>query len=153
MIVGCPYDKDLHLKMIKKKKAKYRNKNILYVDDNVELLELFGDMIRSTGISCTLYSCPLKALEVLKTSRNNFDLVISDYQMPSLNGVEFIRKASKIDFKHDVKFALFSSHVGCNGLDKTIERELEIIQARVTLIPKPIQESNLVESLMDILNT
>ena len=71
-------------------------KNILIVDDHLDNLELLKGIISSTGanVAITEFDHPHKALSFLHASKNYWpDLVITDYQMPDMNGQEFAREA------------------------------------------------------------
>ncbi|MGE4498331.1 MAG: diguanylate cyclase [Deferribacterales bacterium] len=66
---------------------------ILFVDDDKFILDTFRRTFREFDI--TLCDSPVKALEMMREEA--FDVVISDYKMPKMDGVEFIRRASEIN--------------------------------------------------------
>jgi len=64
--------------------------SVLYVDDEPALLELAKQFLERTGLfSITTIDSAPKALELLKTQ--SFDAIVSDYQMPVTNGIEFLK--------------------------------------------------------------
>ncbi len=63
--------------------------HLLLVDDDTEVLLLLEDLFSSRGYQITTASNPLKALEILDDTEP--DLVIADYQMPDLNGIELLK--------------------------------------------------------------
>ncbi|MCB9062267.1 MAG: response regulator [Halobacteriovoraceae bacterium] len=67
--------------------------NILIVDDSKFALKRLAEMILAYNseykISMALDG--IKGLEILK--KQKFDLVISDYNMPEMNGIDFIKEA------------------------------------------------------------
>ena len=65
------------------------NAKILFVDDNNEFLNVTEKMLINLGCEVTTAKSPLKAQEILENSPESFNLVISDYSMPELNGIEF----------------------------------------------------------------
>lgn len=81
--------------------------NILYVDDDMAALQLaeiyFADVDKS--IQLELVSSAQKALDLLKEKQ--FDAILSDYQMPEIDGLEFLAKirAEKIE----IPFILFTA--------------------------------------------
>ena len=63
---------------------------ILVVDDEVCIADLLSEMLRILGFTPTACNSPLVALELL--AREEFDVVLSDFRMPHLNGDEFFRR-------------------------------------------------------------
>lgn len=68
-----------------------RNAEILILDDEKAIAELLGEMLHLLGYSTTLCQSGHDALELV--NRHDFDLVISDYRMPRMNGQEFYQLA------------------------------------------------------------
>lgn len=64
---------------------------ILILDDERSLAELLGEMLELLGHSVSLCCSAEQALEVL--SRRRFDLVLSDYRMPGMDGQQFYQVA------------------------------------------------------------
>ena len=68
---------------------------VLFVDDNIEFLNVTEKMLINLGCEVTKTDSPLKAEEILRESPDNFDLVISDYSMPEINGIDFSKNIYK----------------------------------------------------------
>ena len=69
---------------------------VLIVDDEVdELKALFLTLEHAKQFSSNITVCndPIKALE--KLQENDYDLVLSDFKMPHMNGVEFLNKVKQ----------------------------------------------------------
>jgi len=64
--------------------------SVLYVDDDLSLLEISKIYLEETGEFHidTVESAP-HALDILQ--HRSYDAVISDYQMPEMNGIEFLK--------------------------------------------------------------
>jgi len=79
--------------------------SLLYVDDEPDLLDLCKLFLEREGefSVVTVTSAP-GALELLK--EQPFDAIISDYQMPVMDGIEFLKKV-RMEFK-DIPFILFT---------------------------------------------
>ncbi|MDI3542324.1 MAG: hypothetical protein PWQ62_1238 [Candidatus Methanomethylophilaceae archaeon] len=68
--------------------------SVLYVDDEVGLLELGKDFLgRTSGFKVDIMDDPQEALERLLTDR--YDAIVSDYQMPSMDGIAFLKELRK----------------------------------------------------------
>ncbi|MBF0320302.1 MAG: sigma-54-dependent Fis family transcriptional regulator [Nitrospirae bacterium] len=69
---------------------------ILIVDDEIDMLKLLGMIIRDkTPYGVTTTNNPLEAIELVKNE--TFDLIISDFKMPGINGLALIDSIKKID--------------------------------------------------------
>jgi PAS domain S-box-containing protein len=60
---------------------------ILILDDEEAIAELLREMLELLGHTATVCLNPMHALE--RVSREKFDLIISDFRMPGMNGREF----------------------------------------------------------------
>jgi signal transduction histidine kinase len=64
--------------------------NVLLAEDCKELAEFVEKFLSATGeMTVEVANNPLEAIEILKTK--NFDLIISDYQMPKMTGIGFLK--------------------------------------------------------------
>jgi len=70
-----------------------QGKNILIVDDESSQLALSKELIKSTGMNCYTASNGEEALEKLKI--HDIHLVLTDIQMPKMDGFEFINAMRK----------------------------------------------------------
>ena len=69
---------------------------ILIVDDELDMLALLAMIIREkTDHHVTTTSNPLEVLELVKAE--DYDLVISDLKMPTMDGLELIDEIRKMD--------------------------------------------------------
>ena len=71
------------------------NKQILIVDDDEAIRQLFCDVISLLGFTATSVSSGVTALQQLKV--NPFDLVILDMRMPDLNGLDTFKAIRQFD--------------------------------------------------------
>jgi CheY-like chemotaxis protein/anti-sigma regulatory factor (Ser/Thr protein kinase) len=72
-----------------------RSARILVLDDELALAELLCDMLRMLGHQPTFCLNPLAALELM--NQRNFDVVLSDFRMPSMSGKEFYHAVYRRD--------------------------------------------------------
>lgn len=66
--------------------------NILIVDDDFDMLEVLQRNLKAENYHVYKASSVLEALDILKNSK--IELLITDLQMPGLNGMELIKYAS-----------------------------------------------------------
>ncbi len=65
-------------------------KKVLVVDDHAAARESVADVLRHCGYAVTGLGSPMEALPCLE--EDSIDLVITDLQMPGMDGLEFIRQ-------------------------------------------------------------
>ena len=66
-----------------------QKENILIVDDNYDMLELLHRNLKALNFHTYKASSVVEAIEILKLS--SIDLLITDLQMPGINGIELIK--------------------------------------------------------------
>ncbi len=69
-------------------------KNILIIDDNEEMLKTFKQLLMDEGYRVT--TANNGATGVIQFMRKNFDLVITDLNMPGMSGLDVIRRINNI---------------------------------------------------------
>ena len=67
----------------------------MLVDDDKDHIKLFTMILENRGYSLDTYSDPAAAL--LKFKPNYYDLLLLDYRMPNLNGLELFARIREID--------------------------------------------------------
>jgi signal transduction histidine kinase len=78
---------------------------VLLVEDDSDLAEIVDQFLSETGeIIVEIVNNPIVAIELLKTK--SFDLIISDYQMPKMTGIEFLKNV-KADSRN-IPFIIFT---------------------------------------------
>jgi two-component system response regulator PilR (NtrC family) len=78
---------------------------ILVVDDEESIREFLEIMLRKEGYEVTCAEDGQKALDILK--KKNFDMVISDLQMPNLTGIELLKNVK--DHYPDMMFMMITA--------------------------------------------
>jgi len=69
--------------------------NILCVDDDENIIQSYINLFRNLFNEVYVSTNPIEAIEIFK--KNNIDLIITDYLMPQMNGIEFSKEIRKID--------------------------------------------------------
>jgi len=69
------------------------NRIVSIVDDDLDTTILFHEALKSVrGITVVTFTDPIKALEHFHVNEHAYLVVISDFKMPGLNGMEFLKK-------------------------------------------------------------
>ena len=70
-------------------------KNILIVDDDKDLTNLYETFLKYDGYKVDAFTDPIDAL--YSFGKNVYDLVLLDLKMPKMNGIELSQEMQKID--------------------------------------------------------
>jgi DNA-binding NtrC family response regulator len=103
------------------------------VDDEFEVVSLFRDALSEMdGMEVFGFTDSTLAFEHFRMNQSHYTLVLSDYRIPVINGMEFLKKIKAM--KPSVKTLLISSfdlnHVifmECDYVDKFIQKPTKII--------------------------
>ena len=81
----------------------YKTSNILVIEDDAVCAMMMLKYLDSSGIDSQIEDCGLKALDYLKANLKNIDVIIIDFNLPDLNGLQILHmindlvKKDKID--------------------------------------------------------
>jgi len=124
-------------------------KTVIIVDDSkavVAMAELaLDEMIKSGAIEFKSYLNPLKLLEALQNESENFDLLISDINMPELSGME-LAKAVKSNDRYKTKPIIILTTESSNEI-KMAGKEIGVTGWMV----KPFSDEKLIKSIKMVL--
>jgi CheY-like chemotaxis protein len=70
---------------------------ILFIDDEYDLIQLCTKMLIKLGHTVITATSPIEGLEKFKNNKNNINIIITDYTMPLMNGIEFAEKIRELD--------------------------------------------------------
>ncbi len=88
-------------------------KNVLLVDDSKTMRIIIGRSLRQAGIDFdNIYEAAdgLEALDVLE--KESVDIVLSDINMPNMDGISFLREKSTRDAMKDIPVLMISTETG-----------------------------------------
>jgi len=118
---------------------------ILLVDDDEDNLKIFTIILENQGFSVDAYSDPVTALSEFKPSQ--YDLIILDYRMPEMNGIELYKKIREKDASTKITI-LTASHEQVYVNDtKELKKEPSL-----KVIRKPVAVGKLLEEVIELLN-
>jgi DNA-binding response OmpR family regulator len=72
-----------------------KNKNILIVDDDEDLTNLYETFLKFDGYKVDAFTDAVDAL--LSFRKDVYDLALIDLKMPKMNGIELLQKFQNID--------------------------------------------------------
>lgn len=117
--------------------------SILLVDDELFLLDIVGEMIKSLGYSVQTVSQSRKALRLFQDDPAKFDLVIADQTMPQLTGIELAQKILQIEPRIPV--------ILCTGFSNAIDQKITQTLGIKKMLFKPVTKENLGKVISQIL--
>ncbi len=68
---------------------------IMLVDDELPILESLKSALRPTGYECEMFQSSPRALE--EYSRSQYDVVVTDFMMPVMNGIELLKAIKEVN--------------------------------------------------------
>ena len=84
------------------------------VDDEKDILDLFSEYLSSNGFNTLSFQNPLDALEYFYKNQSNCSLVITDYKMPQMSGIDLIKKIKEKDANYEIKTIIISAFIKDN---------------------------------------
>ena len=120
------------------------SERILFLDDEVTIAQMGGQMLSSLGYCVTERTSSVEALELFRSRPNDFDLVITDMTMPNLTGDRLAVELIKI--RPDIPIIL------CTGYSRKLSDKTVSQLGIKALTYKPIamtELSKLVRKVLD----
>lgn len=114
--------------------------SVLYVEDENDVREFTSKLLSSLLKKVYTAQNGLEGLETFKENKEDIDLVISDINMPKMNGLEMCENIRKIN--NEVPLVITSAHNDTNFLKKAIDVGVN------TYAMKPIDLYQLIESII-----
>lgn len=120
------------------------NERLLFVDDEVNLVQLGKEILSGLGYQLVGRSSSVEALEVFRECPYDFDMVITDMTMPDLTGIELAQECLRI--RPNIPIIL------CTGFSEEITPEkMETIGIK-EFIMKPLLKHQLAAAIRRALN-
>ena len=121
-----------------------RDMNILIVDDSSSMRRIVTKFLANNGFSNLIEA--VDGLTALEAVRNNtIDLIISDLNMPKMNGLEFLELIKAEESTRKIPFIMLTVEAIQKTMNKAIAMGVD------SYIVKPIAEHVFIEELMRVL--
>ncbi len=114
-------------------------KAIAIIDDEIDLVKLFQEMLEKSGFKVCVFTDPIQAYKNLEKGIQNYGLILSDFRMPNLNGYELCTKLKQLN--PELAVILMSAY-------DTIEYDI----SKFTIVKKPILLAQLLQIVRNSLN-
>lgn len=115
---------------------------ISIVDDEEDIVSLFKDALEGMeGLSVVTFTDPILALEHFKENKSDYALVLSDYKMPCMSGMDLIKQIKKR--KPMVRTILMTAF----EVDNKLIKEYSAKKILNGYLQKPVRITNLREEI------
>lgn len=115
----------------------YRRVNILVVDDDVDLCTLLSRFLEKNGMRVHSAQDALQALDVLE--REPIGMIITDYQMPHMDGVRFTEMVRQDPRFEKIQIILITGQPTDEVMDVGLKKGVAMA------LPKPIDFRQLLD--------
>ncbi len=120
------------------------SEKILLVDDEIPVLNTMKTILKNLGYSVTAFSSGAKALDAFNKKPDAYDLIITDYTMPRLTGIDIARKVREI--RNGIPVVIASGFV-----HTTLENEVRDVGIG-GVIRKPVRIHELADIVRQVLD-
>jgi PAS domain S-box-containing protein len=121
------------------------SERILYVDDEQALARLAKSMLEPLGYRVDARTGSTEALNVFRANPCDFDLVITDYTMPQMNGADLAKEMLAI--RPDIPIIL------CTGFSERITEEKAGQIGIREFVMKPVDRRSITAAIRKVLDT
>jgi CheY-like chemotaxis protein len=119
------------------------DERILLVEDDAYLVEAEKKMLEELGYHVTALTSSVEAFEIFQKLSDRFDIIIADYAMPKMTGLQLIRKIRSIS--PDIPVII------CTGYSKVIQQQKITALGIGEIIMKPIELAYIANSIRRLL--
>ena len=131
--------KDINIKI----PDKIHGLRVLAVDDNKTNRVILNEILKNFGFVADVFETAKEALQAIQSDeKGKYDMIISDFQMPEMNGFEFLKTVRKTN--HIPAIVLTS--VGAWG-EKDVFKQL----GNIAYLTKPVKQSVLFNSIVALM--
>ncbi|MDH4185504.1 MAG: ATP-binding protein, partial [Nitrospira sp.] len=111
-----------------------QGRHLLYLDDEAMLVELIEALFEAKGFRVTGYTDATEALNAVRAAPSQFDLVVTDYNMPKMSGLDVAQALAKI--RADLPVVLVSGYLSPDAQAAAIKAEIKGIVYKPTMLQR-----------------
>jgi CheY-like chemotaxis protein len=117
----------------------------LFIDDEDLLVDLYKERLTKLGYEVVASTSSREALELFKKEPQKFDLVITDYTMPNLTGIDLATELLTV--RADIPIIL------CTGHNDNVSPEIVRAAGIREFLMKPQSRDEIAQAIRRVLNT
>jgi len=117
------------------------NKKILILDDSLMMRKLLASIVKAQGIEADLARDGKEGLALLKEAPEDYSAALVDWDMPVMNGIDFIQTVRADPIFNNVKLIMVTAH---NSMDDLVTAMAESID---DYLMKPLNEEMVLDKL------
>ena len=125
------------------KDGKEKEETIFVVDDDADIRNLIKHVLELEGYEVISFSNPEQALDEFNRAAKRPEMIVTDYCMEPMNGIELIHRCREI--QPGLKTIMISGMVDASDFDTLPEKTDRFLS-------KPFKVSNLIQTLNDTLS-
>ena len=114
---------------------------LLVIDDDPDILQLLKIGLQNNGFLVDAFTNPKEALQSFKSNAKEFCLVLSDFRMPELSGIELAKEVREIN--SDVKIVIITAFEIMDRVSLSLYVD--------DLVRKPIRIKKLTDKILNLL--
>ncbi len=118
-------------------------KKILVVDDMKSELDLLNEYLTQSGFDVVTANNGKEALE--KASNNQFDLIVTDWMMPQMGGLDLCRQLRKKPETANIPV------IACTAKDKDVDKMWAKKQGVKKYLVKPCTKEELISTVKEVI--
>jgi PAS domain S-box-containing protein len=120
------------------------NEHILLVDDQIHILKLMEQMLEGLGYTISFRTGSIDALEAFKANPDQYDLVITDYTMPNMTGIDLAE--ALLNIRPDIPVIL------CTGFSEQFSNQTTGSSKITDILMKPVALKDLSQTVRNALS-
>jgi PAS domain S-box-containing protein len=124
--------------------ADANGRHILFVDDDPQIVELEAVRLRRLGFAVTPCRTAPEALQAFDAAATPFDLVVTDYAMPEMNGLDLSRELRERGYRRPI--------LVMSGFSAQVSPDAMRAAGVTSFLRKPVGSDELQRTLMHVLD-
>ncbi len=113
---------------------------LLLIDDELPVIQSLELTLKPAGHECVLFQNPVEGVEAFKNE--HFDVVVTDFKMPEMNGIEVLKEIRK--YNSDVYVIILTGYADINNAIGSVNN------GAYAFFRKPLNFQDLINTLNQI---